>query len=68
VPDLGLLPDLSRRSRAGINWWRRRNRVERVLVLVADLDVRVLDQDGAMICHLELDPSVNYQGRSRVIV
>jgi hypothetical protein len=33
VPDLGLLPDLSRRSRAGINWWRWRNRVERVLIL-----------------------------------
>jgi hypothetical protein len=33
VPDIGLVPDLSRRSSAGINWWRRRNRVERVLVL-----------------------------------
>jgi hypothetical protein len=33
VPDFGLLPDLSRRTRAGFNWWRRRNRVERVLIL-----------------------------------
>jgi hypothetical protein len=31
------------------------------LVLVADLDVRVIDEDGVMIRHLEFDPSVDYQ-------
>jgi transposase InsO family protein len=41
---------------------------KRVLVLVADLDIRVLDDDGVMIRHLELDPSVDYQGQSRIIV
>jgi hypothetical protein len=35
---------------------------------VADLDVRVIDEDGVMIRHFELDPSVDYQGRSRDIV
>ena len=41
---------------------------KRVLILMADLDVRVIDEDGVMIRHLELDPSVNYQGRSGIIV
>lgn len=39
-----------------------------MLVLVADLDIRVIDDDGIVIRHLELDPTVNYQGRSRIIV
>ena len=39
----------------------REHRGKRVLVLVADLDVRVIDEDGVMIRHLELDPSVDYQ-------
>ena len=39
-----------------------------MLILVADLDVRVIDEDGVTIRHLELDPTVNYQGRSRIIV
>lgn len=41
---------------------------KRVLILMADLDVRVIDDDGVLIRHLELDPSINYQGRSRVIL
>ncbi len=41
---------------------------KRVLILVADLDVRVFDDDGVMIRHIELDPSVNFQGRSRIIL
>ena len=41
---------------------------KRVLVLMADLDIRVIDDNGVMIRHLELDPSVNYQGRDRIIV
>ena len=35
---------------------------------LADLDIRVIDQDGVMIRHLELDPSVDYQRRDRDIV
>jgi len=43
----------------------RAHRAERVLILVADLDIRVIDQDGVMIRHLELDPSVDDQRRDR---
>ncbi len=46
----------------------RAHKGKRVLILVADLDVRVFDDDGAMLRHIELDPSVNYQGRSRIIL
>jgi transposase InsO family protein len=46
----------------------REHKGKRVLILMADLDVRVIDDDGVMIRHLELDPSVNYQGRSRIIL
>ncbi len=46
----------------------REHKGKRVLVLVADLDIRVIDDDGIVIRHLELDPAVNYQGRSRIIV
>lgn len=45
-----------------------RGRGKRVLVLVAYLDVRVIGEDGVMLRHLELDPSVDYQGRPRDIV
>jgi hypothetical protein len=30
-------------------------------VLVADLDVRVIDEDGITIRQFQLDPSVDYQ-------
>jgi transposase InsO family protein len=46
----------------------RAHKGKRVLVLVADLDIRVIDDEGVVIRHLELDPSVDYQGRSRIIV
>jgi transposase InsO family protein len=46
----------------------RQHRGKRILILVADLDVRVIDEDGVTIRHLELDPSVDYQGRVRDIV
>jgi hypothetical protein len=36
-----------------------------MLVLVADLDIRVIDQDGVMMRTLEPDPSVDYQRRDR---
>jgi hypothetical protein len=39
----------------------REHQGKRVLILMADLDVRVIDEDGVMIRHLELDPSVDYQ-------
>lgn len=43
----------------------RAHKGRRVLVLMADLDVRVLDEDGVMLRHFELDPSVDYQRRGR---
>jgi hypothetical protein len=46
----------------------REHRGRRILVLVADLDIRVIAEDGVMLRHLELDPSVDYQGRARAIV
>jgi hypothetical protein len=39
----------------------RRNIGRRVLVLVADLAVRVLSEDGELIRELTLDPSRDYQ-------
>jgi len=39
----------------------REHQGKRVLILMADLDVRVIDEEGVMIRHLELDPSVDYQ-------
>jgi transposase InsO family protein len=36
---------------------------KRVLILMADLDVRVLDETGTVIRHLTLDPSRDYQSR-----
>jgi len=46
----------------------REHRGKRILILMADLDVRVIDENGVTIRHLELDPSVDYQGRVRDIV
>jgi transposase InsO family protein len=46
----------------------RAHKGKRVLILVADLDIRVLDEDGVTLRHLELDPTVDYQGRVRDIV
>jgi hypothetical protein len=34
-----------------------------VLLLVADLDVRVISEDGELLRHLTLDPTKNYQRR-----
>jgi hypothetical protein len=41
----------------------RAQRGRRVLILMADLDVRIVDEDGAMLCHFTLDPSVDYQAQ-----
>ena len=34
---------------------------QRVLMLVADLDIRILDAEGSVLRHLTLDPSKDYQ-------
>ena len=39
----------------------RAHKAKRVLMLVADLDVRILDADGTLLRHLTLDPSKDYQ-------
>lgn len=39
----------------------RRHRHKAVIMLVADLDVRILTDEGEMLRHLTLDPSKNYQ-------
>lgn len=43
----------------------RRHAGTRVLILVADLDVRVLTEDGELLRALTLDPSRNYQPMNR---
>jgi transposase InsO family protein len=39
----------------------RRHKTKRVLMLVADLDIRVLDTEGILLRHLTLDPAKDYQ-------
>jgi hypothetical protein len=43
----------------------RRHAGVRVLVLVADLDVRILTEDGELLRELKLDPSRDYQPQVR---
>jgi len=43
----------------------RPHRHKRVLILMADLDVRVIDEDGVVLRHFELDPTRDYQARGR---
>ncbi len=33
----------------------------RIIVLIADLDIRVLSQEGELVRHLTLDPGKNYE-------
>ncbi len=40
---------------------RRAHKGRRVIVLVADLDIRVLSQEGELLRHLTLDPTKDYQ-------
>ena len=40
----------------------RAHKRERVIVLVADLDVRILNEGGELLRELTLDPTRNYQG------
>ena len=41
----------------------RAHRTKRVLVLVADRDVRVLSEMGELLAHVVIDPAKNYQAR-----
>ena len=43
----------------------RKHRHQRVLILVADLDVRVITDEGELLRHFTLDPARDYQARSR---
>jgi hypothetical protein len=43
----------------------RAHRDRRVLMLVCGLDVRVIADDGELLRHLTLDPSIDYQPRTR---
>jgi hypothetical protein len=43
----------------------RRHAGSRVLVLVADLEVRVITQDGELLRELTLDPSRDYQPQAQ---
>ena len=43
----------------------RTHRGRRVLILVCDLDIRVIADDGEQLRHLTLDPTRDYQARSR---
>jgi len=43
----------------------RAHKHTRVLVLVADLDIKVLTEDGELLRHLTLDPTRDYQPRGR---
>ena len=44
----------------GVGW---ANRGRRVIMLVDGRDVRVIDEDGVLIRHLQIDPSRDYQGK-----
>ena len=54
------------RSEASPHRSRSEPSSSRVLVLFADLDVRVVDDDGMMLRHLTLDPSIDYQPPAEV--
>lgn len=43
----------------------RAHRGQHVLILVCDLDIRVIATDGQQLRHLTLDPTRDYQARSR---
>ena len=39
----------------------RAHQAKHVVILVADLDVRVIAEDGEVLSHITLDPTKNYQ-------
>ena len=64
VDDTGCVT-LRHRSRLHHIGIGRPHRGRRVLILVCDLDIRVIAADGEPLRHLTLDPTRDYQGRSR---
>ena len=56
-------PPQSPAPRSADNGLGRAHAGGRVVILVADLDVRVLSEDGEVIRQLVLDPARNYQRR-----
>jgi transposase InsO family protein len=46
----------------------RAHKGKRVLLLVCDLDIRVIDEEGTVLRRLTLDPSIDYQPLSRTTV
>lgn len=44
----------------------RRHRLKRILMLIVDLDIRVVTEDGELIRHLQLDPTRDYQPQGPV--
>jgi hypothetical protein len=46
----------------------RAHKYKDVIMLVADLDVRILTEEGEMLRHLTLDPTKNYQAIGRADV
>lgn len=43
----------------------RAHRHRRVIILMADLDVRVITDDGELLRHFTLDPNLDYQAKGR---
>jgi hypothetical protein len=43
----------------------RAHRHQRVIILMADLDVRVISDEGELLRHFTLDPTRDYQARGR---
>ena len=43
----------------------RRHKGKRVLLLVCDLDIHVIDEDGELLRRLTLDPTMDYQPQTR---
>jgi hypothetical protein len=43
----------------------RAHRHKRVIILMADLDVRVISDEGELLRHFTLDPTRDYQARGR---
>ena len=39
----------------------RAHKGQHIIILIADLDIRVLNQQGQLLRHLTLDPTKNYQ-------
>ncbi len=62
VDDTGCVTRRYRRTLHHISLGRR-YREQRIIILMADLDVRVITEDGELIRHFTLNPAKNYQPR-----